>query len=73
MGGADKSALVFEGKTFLKRLEEALEFLPTIYLSAGGRTVDTHTHLWIVNDILEDCGPLGGLYSVLKQADEELW
>ena len=75
MGGQDKSQLTLshndKTQTFLERLvEELAPFeMPTVL---SGRVSQSHTeNLPLIEDLSTDCGPLGGLYSVLKASSTD--
>lgn len=82
MGGQPKFLLKDgKGQSYLKRQIKALEKADRIYLSAADATqlaliqnVYKDKDCYGLIDVVKDCGPLGGLYTVLQQLkDEDEW
>ncbi len=71
MGGRLKANLTYGDTTFLSVLQKKLEFLSPSYLSANESGLDIGSELKLVPDCIPDCGPLGGIYSVLRVCDCE--
>ena len=62
--GTDKAKLVLSGKTLLQHQVEKLElFCGNARVVVSGRYPD-YNH---VEDVKKDCGPLAGIYSVIKK------
>ncbi len=63
MGGIDKGRLLLNGKSFLQRVEEAMDFLPEkLYAGTGKSSFRS------VYEEFAGCGPLGGIYAGLSVA-----
>lgn len=62
--GRNKSALVVDGVPILDRQMAALAEVTSDILIVGGDTA--HEHARTVGDLVQDCGPLGGLHSILQ-------
>ena len=82
MGGQPKFLLKDgKGQSYLKRQIKALEKADRIYLSAADaaqlaliQNVCKDKDCYGLIDVVKDCGPLGGLYTVLQQLrDEDEW
>ena len=82
MGGQPKFLLKDgKGQSYLKRQIKALEKADRIYLSAADaaqlaliQNVYKDKDCYGLIDVVKDCGPLGGLYTVLQQLkDEDEW
>ena len=75
MGGKPKFLLKDgKGQSYLKRQIKALEKADRIYLSAADaaqlaliQNVYKDKDCYGLIDVVKDCGPLGGLYTVLQQ------
>ena len=68
MGGAEKAVLTCGTTTFLSILEKTLSPFSPLYLSANRCDMAEGTGFIPVADILPHKGPMGGIYSVLKQS-----
>ena len=64
--GRDKCALIVDGRSILERQIAELSQLTGDILLVGGRT--SHEHVRTVPDLAPGCGPLGGLYTALREA-----
>lgn len=77
MGGYVKGLLKIENTTFLEKIVNVFQGLPNIYLSINNKfTVESKQkyekmNLTLVEDIYEEIGPLGGIYSALKNCKED--
>lgn len=77
MGGKIKGLLTINEITFLERIINVLEDLPTIYLSVNKRFSSGEIKkyeemgLSVIVDIYDDIGPIGGIYSSLKNCKED--
>ncbi len=76
--GTDKAGLRLYGRTFMEILAGNLSGSGTLWISAAESTETELTsqqmdflQAEIVRDIYPDCGPLGGLYTVLYHCDAE--
>lgn len=71
MGGRDKSQLTLShnGKTqtFLERLVEELAPLQMKMVLSGRASQPHDAAFQLIEDLTADCGPLGGLYSALRE------
>lgn len=65
MGGIQKAFLTYGTATFLSMLEKTLSFLSPGYLSTNRPELAERTSLEPVADVIPNCGPMGGIYSVL--------
>ena len=64
MGGNDKAGLLYKGKSFGKRIKDELEQLGLpLFVSEAKKGTDPHA----IPDLIPEAGPLGGIYSCLKQ------
>lgn len=72
--GKDKALLDFNGKTFIGRIAEALsqQFSPLVIVS-DYRDRYCFLKLPVYSDVFKNCGPLGGIYSVLKNIQGEVF
>lgn len=69
--GADKSLLKINGETLLQRaIDICLPVSKTILISSNN-TVHEEFGFKIVSDEIKNCGPIGGIYSCLKQSETE--
>lgn len=69
--GQDKGLLTFHGKTFMSLIIEALApFVNTIIVVSNNPDYDTFK-LKRVTDIMEDLGPLAGMYTGLHHSETE--
>lgn len=71
MEGANKLFLTWEGKPFHERLRSALGQFPKVYLSVDREEPYAALGLPMVPDRWPNCGPLGGIASVLAICEEE--
>ena len=70
--GTDKAFLTLNGKTLLERSIELIQpFCDTILISSNN-TAHKKSGYKIIPDEIPDCGPIGGIYSCLKQS-ETVW
>lgn len=65
--GYNKAFLKLEGQTFLNRIANQLDYFREIMLSVDDAAAFKHCDIPIVEDIFPCCGPMGGLYSALRQ------
>lgn len=69
MGGTDKSQLLLHGRTLLDHQLEALAPLtPHIMLIERRTAPPRHGPFRVVNDVIDDAGALGGIYTALEAA-----
>lgn len=77
MNGFVKGLLNIEGVTFLEKIISNMEDFQNIYLSLNNKISYENIpsiqnmNITIVVDIYEEIGPIGGIYSALKQCKEE--
>jgi molybdopterin-guanine dinucleotide biosynthesis protein A len=72
MGGKDKGLIDFNGKPMiLHSIEELSRQFPEIIISANNN-IDQYQSLGhqVIQDSIDDAGPLGGIYSVLQKSDK---
>lgn len=68
-GGRDKSALLVEGRTILDRQMTALATITAdVLIITSDRSVVPPPGARAIPDRLPECGPLGGLYTALAEA-----
>lgn len=64
MGGSDKAKLLYRGKSFEERIKGELEQLGLpVFVSEAKKSPDPRA----IPDLIPEAGPLGGIYSCLKQ------
>jgi len=69
--GTDKASLKLDGKTLLERCVKLIHpFCKTILISSNNPEHENFGYK-IIPDEIPDCGPIGGIYSCLKQSDRE--
>ncbi len=69
--GYDKALITFEGETLLQRAVRLCgQFCNQLIISSNSETHNTKGILRI-SDEIANCGPLGGIYSSLKSAENE--
>ena len=71
MDGKKKLFLELEGKSFLESIVDALRDFDKIYLSVEDTVPYEHLRMTMVVDEIPDIGPLGGIYSGLKNCEED--
>ena len=71
MAGEKKLFLPYEGRPFLSHLLDALAELPKVYLSVDRPEPYEAAQLPMVPDRWPNCGPMGGIASVLRACGEE--
>ena len=71
MCGEKKIFLTLDGSTFLERILSALHTLPRIYLSVDRAEPYEHLGIPMIVDQVDAIGPLGGIYSGLRECGEE--
>lgn len=77
MEGNIKGLLKINDITFLEKIISVLEDFPTIYLSVNKRFSSEEIKkyeemgLSVIVDIYDDIGPIGGMYSALKNCKED--
>ncbi len=69
--GADKGLIYLNGQTFMKRIIDTIKpFVNEIIIVSGNTDYDSY-QLKRVQDVIENAGPLGGLYSGLFHSNSE--
>lgn len=69
--GTDKALLEYDGKNFIKRLCDELDFFEEKIIARGNRS-DIKDISWdIIPDIYPDHGPVGGLHAVLSICESD--
>lgn len=71
MDGKKKLFLEINGKSFLESILDALRDFNKIYLSVEEEAPYQHLNLPMVVDEIPEIGPLGGIYSGLKNCEED--
>lgn len=71
MAGEKKLFLPYEGRPFVEHLVDALSVFPMIYLSVDCLEPYAAANLPMVPDRYPNCGPMGGIASVLSVCREE--
>lgn len=71
MDGKKKLFLELEGKSFLESILDALQDFDKIYLSVEDTTPYEHLNMPMIVDKIKEIGPLGGIYSGLKNCEED--
>ena len=69
--GSDKAFLKFEGRTLLARALELAHSI-TPHVSIAGSREKFGKFAPVVEDIFQDCGPLGGIHAALRTAPTDL-
>jgi molybdopterin-guanine dinucleotide biosynthesis protein MobB len=69
--GQDKALLRLEGRTFLERIAESLSGFDEVLVSVGSSRPFGCGRLHVVEDLTDNCGPMGGLYSALRTCKSE--
>ena len=71
MDGKKKLFLELEGRSFLESITDALRGFEKIYLSVDEEAPYEHLNMPMVVDEIPEIGPIGGIYSGLKNCEEE--
>lgn len=71
MGGEKKLFLSLDGKSFLERIREAMKDFSVIYLSVETKEPYEGVGLPLIEDEYFAIGPMGGIYSGLRNCQEE--
>ena len=71
MNGQHKAFLNLGNRTFLDHILHALSPCHSIYLSVDQKNKFSHLTLPLIEDCYDAIGPLGGLYSALKEVPED--
>lgn len=69
--GKNKALLEIEGKTVIERILERLIDFSEVLISANNEDDYKEFGYRIIKDIFIDCGPLAGIHSCLKAAENE--
>lgn len=69
--GRDKANLEFQGQTFIKKLAQELDFFEEKMIARGPNEGFEGMDWTIIPDLHEECGPIGGLHSALKNCKSE--
>ena len=64
--GRDKALLPIEGSVLVERTAEQVRIAAGSVTLIGAPERYAHLGLPVVPDLIEDCGPIGGLYTALK-------
>ncbi|WP_321368669.1 molybdenum cofactor guanylyltransferase [uncultured Draconibacterium sp.] len=67
--GTDKALLEIEGKTLLERAISLCKPFSSELLISSNHKSHTSFGYRVVEDEIKNCGPMGGIYSCLKQSD----
>ncbi len=71
MNGEKKLFLEYKGKSFLENILNVLQSIEKIYLSVEDEAPYRHLQLPMIVDEISQIGPIGGIYSGLKNCQEE--
>ena len=71
LGGRDKSQITIKGKTILEMLAEELSGQAELIMAGGNRAHAQRLGLNYAADLFFGCGPMGGIYSALKQSSSD--
>ena len=71
MNGQNKAFLTIQNQTFIERLICELKDFDEIMISCANPEDYKEFNIKLVEDEVKDIGPLGGIYSCLKQAENE--
>ena len=71
LGGRDKSQITIKGKTILEMLAEELSGQEEIIMAGGNRAYAEKLSIDFAADLFPGCGPMGGIYSALKQSSSD--
>lgn len=71
MEGKKKLFLEYRGKSFLESILDALQCFEKIYLSVEKEAPYIHLKLPMIVDEISEIGPIGGIYSGLKNTMED--
>lgn len=72
MGYVNKALLTVEGETFLERIAGQVRDIPEKLLSVGCYKMEKPEGFQLVQDVIEEIGPMGGLYSGVLAAQSEM-
>jgi len=71
MDGQNKAFLTTQSQTFIERLLNELKDFDEVMISCANLEDYKNFNIKLVEDEIKDIGPLGGIYSCLKQARNE--
>lgn len=71
-GGIDKSQLVVDGKSFLEHIISELPDKYELKISYNKNTLPEMYNKYVIKDIVQGIGPLGGIYTALKKMDSDI-
>ncbi|WP_297096069.1 molybdenum cofactor guanylyltransferase [uncultured Draconibacterium sp.] len=69
--GTDKALLELEGKTLLERAINLCKPISTELLISSNSDLHAGFNYPVINDEVKNCGPIGGIYSGLKQSNTD--
>lgn len=69
--GSDKAFLEWNGKNFIKRLTDELDFFEEKMIAHGNRREIKKTTWSVIEDIYPDRGPIGGLHAALTACNSD--
>lgn len=69
--GSDKAFLEWNGKNFIKRLTDELDFFEEKMIAHGNRRAITDTGWRAIPDIYPERGPIGGLHAALAACESD--
>lgn len=70
--GADKALLELEGETLLERAIKLCNPFSSALLISSNSDAHAAFNYPVINDEVKNCGPMGGIYSCLKNSDTAL-
>ena len=69
--GQDKALLEIEGRTFLERIVAAAKPVSKEIIIISPNNYDLETEIKIYDDLIPNCGPLGGIFTGLSVSSSE--
>lgn len=69
--GTDKALMKIEGETLLTRAIKLCQSVCDQLLISSNSDIHDFEEIVRISDEIRDCGPIGGIYSCLKQAENE--
>lgn len=71
MGGRKKAFLTLNGKYFYEHILASMKNVNKIYFSVENVELYKNLNYELIEDIIKNIGPIGGLYSILKSCNDE--
>lgn len=71
--GTEKGLVEWKGKALIEySIDCLLQVCETVVISSD-KTCYRHLELQVVNDVIKNCGPMGGIYSCMKAISADLY